>query len=54
MPAAAPDPPSAADPLQMPVDPKLLVTSGAKGSPARRQRPAKVDKHKKVLCVHLL
>jgi hypothetical protein len=54
MPAAAQVPTSAVDPLQMPVDPKLLVTSGAKGPPARRQRPAKVHKQTKVLCVHLL
>ncbi len=54
MPAAAPDPPSADDPLQKPVDPKLLITSGAKGPPARRQLPAKVDKHKKILCIHLI
>ena len=60
LPAAALPPPSAidspaADPLQKPLDPKLLVTSGAKGPPARRQRPAKADKpKKKVSCVHVL
>ena len=60
LPEAAVPPPSAidlpaADPLQRPVDPKLLVTSGAKGPSARRQRPAKVDKPtKKVRCVHVL
>ena len=55
MPAAAQVPTSAVDPLQMPVDPKLLVTSGAKGPPARRQRPAKADKPtKKVRGVHVL
>ena len=55
MPAAAQVPTSADDPLQKPVDPKLLVTSGAKGPPARRQRPAKTDKTtKKVCCVHVL
>jgi hypothetical protein len=55
MPAAAQVPTSADDPLQRPVDPKLLVTSGARGPPARRQRPAKVDKPtKKVHCVHVL
>jgi hypothetical protein len=55
MPATAQVPTSADDPLQRPVDPKLLVTSGARGPPARRQRPAKVDKPtKKVRCVHVL
>ena len=56
MTAAAQDPPSAAgdDPLQKPVDPKLLATSGSKGPPARRQRPTKDVKQKKVLCVHFL
>ena len=54
MPAAAQVPTSADDPLQKPVDPKLLVSSGAKGPPAHRQRPAKADKptKKKVCCVH--
>ena len=58
LPAAAVPSPSAipaADPLQRPVDPKLLVTSKAKGPPARRQRPAKADKTaKKVSCVRVL
>ncbi len=54
MPAAAQIPTSADDPLQKPVDPKLLVTSGAKGPPARRQRPAKTIKPIKVRCVHVL
>ena len=60
LPAAALPLPSAidlpaADPLQKPVDPKLLVTSGAKGPPARRQRPAKADRQsRKVRCVHVL
>ena len=46
----------AADPLQKDVDPKLLVTSGSKGPPARRQHSAKADKRptRKVRCVHVL
>jgi hypothetical protein len=54
MPAAAHDPPSADDPLQKPVDPKLLVTSGSKGPPERRMRPAKNMKQMKVLCIPFL
>jgi hypothetical protein len=60
LPEADVHPPSAidlpaADPLQRPVDPKLLVTSGARGPPARRQRPAKAEKPtRKVRYVHVL
>jgi hypothetical protein len=57
MPADAQVPTSADDPLQKPVDPQLLISSGpgAKGPPARRQRPAKAGKStKKVRCVHVL
>jgi hypothetical protein len=56
MPAVAQDPTSADDdPLQKPLDPKRLITSGSKGPAARRQHPAKVDRPaKKVLCVHVL
>ncbi len=44
----APEPvaPQPVDPK--PVDSKLIVTPRAKGPPARRPRPAKVDKQKKV------
>ena len=54
MPAAAPETPSAVDPLQKPVDPKRLIASGSKGPPARRQHPAKTPKPRKVLCVLFL
>jgi hypothetical protein len=39
-----------ADPLQRNVDPKLLVSSKAKGPPQCRARPAKGDAPKKVAC----
>ena len=44
-------PSSVEDPLQRPVDPKLLVASGAKGPPKHRHNPALKEK-KKVHCIH--